>query len=622
MNKYFKYSFLSLFTALSLASCTNENEYVAAVPESEANPENNQVYFPIDSIREKYTLDGSKNSLELIVCRIDTTAEKTIRIEAEGDSLVSVPKTLTFAAGEAKATLSVAYNAETLGYDNPQTVTIWIADSTQTTNYGMSKYQFKINLPAPWTPWTSTKKDWVAAGYDAEDWPLSEDASTCTYTYGNIFSGDDTELPISYRLNLQDPEVAQIKIDNWCYGVSLVLDYNPQTKQIRIPMQTSGYIDESLGEFFITDVSGWQGKDYTASYPCYYDPETGLIVLNSAWVLADMTCYGYGVETIQLDGFYIPDYSVDAEYLGIFTSPEQKPFAQINVKSIGVDAEKAVALIVTAEDDAAAVADALAAGEVTGTDVVAGYNNIAIEEGMTGELQVVICSVLEGAAMDVKVFKFEYYGGGANPWQSIGTGYFTDDIIAPLYNVAPPTYKVEILANEELPGIYRVMNPYSNSVYPYAEDDCAPEGLYLEVNAADPEGVYIQTQSLGFDWGDGEFGFVSEGASYMGDYDFETIKKAGLFGTLQEGVIKFPVFTTKQGVNYQGYVTLDGKLSYYAGMNGKVEITLPTSNAFAQNMAKAKAKVSATNAKKGNFCGVKAETKMKKLLGETVEFLN
>jgi hypothetical protein len=32
-------------------------------------------------------------------------------------------------------------------------------------------------------------------------------------------------------------------------------------------MQTSGYIDESLGEFFITDVSGWQGKDYTVAYP-------------------------------------------------------------------------------------------------------------------------------------------------------------------------------------------------------------------------------------------------------------------------------------------------------------------------------------------------------------------
>ena len=614
---------LMLFAMLSGIMITGCSEDTAEYTPGE-NGAGIQAYFPSTNALN-IELTSEDNTFTIPVERVDSSKAATLPLLVEGEDIevYTFPESVTFEEAQKTAFITVNVDTENQNYDDFKTITLTLDDKDNTTPYGNSSYTFTIGMPAPWTPWTSTKKDWVAAGYDAEDWPLSEYASTCTYTYGNIFSGDDPELPISYRLNLQDPEAAQIKIDNWCSdGVSLVLDYNPQTKQIRIPMQTSGYIDDSLGEFFITDVSGWQGKDYTASYPCYYDPETGLIVLNSAWVLADMRCYGYGVETIQLDGFYIPDYSVDAEYLGIFTSPEQKPFAQINVKSIGVDAEKAVALIVTAEDDAAAVADALAAGEVTGTDVVAGYNNIAIEEGMTGELQVVICSVLEGAAMGVKSFKFEYYGGGANPWQSIGTGYFTDDIIAPLYKVAPPTYKVEILANEELPGIYRVMNPYSNSVYPYAEDNCAPEGLYLEVNAADPEGVYIQTQSLGFDWGDGEFGFVSEGASYMGDYDFETIKKAGLFGTLQEGVIKFPVFTTKQGVNYQGYVTLDGKLTYYAGMYGKVEITLPTSNAFAQNMAKAKAKVSAMNAKKGNFCGVKAEKKMKKLLGETVEFLN
>ena len=49
MNKYFKYSFLSLFAGLTLVSCGNDYEYEAAVPESEINPENTQVYFPFDN---------------------------------------------------------------------------------------------------------------------------------------------------------------------------------------------------------------------------------------------------------------------------------------------------------------------------------------------------------------------------------------------------------------------------------------------------------------------------------------------------------------------------------------------------------------------------------------------
>ena len=65
--------------------------------------------------------------------------------------------------------------------------------------------------------------------------------------------------------------------------------------------------------------------------------------------------------------------------------------------------------------------------------------------------------------------------------------------------VPTPTYEVEIMENTETPGLYRVMNPYSNSVYPYAEGDCAPDGMYLVINATDSNRVYIPKQSIGFD---------------------------------------------------------------------------------------------------------------------------
>ena len=585
---------LMLFAMLSGIMITGCSEDTAEYTPGE-NGAGIQAYFPSTNALN-IELTSEDNTFTIPVERVDSSKAATLPLLVEGEDIevYTFPESVTFEEAQKTAFITVNVDTENQNYDDFKTITLTLDDKDNTTPYGNSSYTFTIGMPAPWTPWTSTKKDWVAAGYDAEEWPLSEDSSTCTYTYKHIFSGDDTELPISYRLNLLDPEAAQIKIDNWCSdGVSLVLDYNPQTKQIRIPMQTSGYIDDSLGEFFITDVSGWQGKDYTASYPCYYDPETGLIVLNSAWVLADMSCYGYGVETIQLDGFYIPDYSVDAEYLGIFTSPEQKPFAQINVKSIGVDAEKAVALIVTAEDDAAAVADALAAGEVTGTDVVAGYNNIAIEEGMTGELQVVICSVLEGAAMGVKSFKFEYYGGGNNPWVSLGMGLYTDAIVSDMYGIPAETYEVEIKENTETPGIYRIMNPYGEK-WSYAAANTQTPSSYLEINAENPNAVYILPQMLGvnMEGGDTELGFAScAGYFYAtGQASLEELTSMGYMGKVIDGIINLPTFEkgTPGDENYYTYqgVVYYGSSKAYNAANG-FKVVLPDA-VTATDLAKAR----------------------------------
>ena len=307
--------------------------------------------------------------------------------------------------------------------------------------------------------------------------------------------------------------------------------------------------------------------------------------------------FGNNVETIQVNGYYIPDYSIDAEYLGIFTDKEQKPYAQIALNALGADAEKAVALVVTAADDATAVADALAAGEVTGTDLVAGYNNIAIEEGMTGELQVVVASVVEGAAMDVAAYKFEYYGGGANPWNSLGMGLWTDGIVPSLYNITAETYEVEILESNETPGLYRLVKPYGEA-WPYASANQGTPASYLEIDATDSEGVLVMPQMLGVnvEGGDTELGFASMGAYYYnaGQATLEELKEMGYLGKVIDGVIKLPTFAngeegTDSYIEYQGVVYYGSK-AYY-GCEG-FKVVLP--EAVASQEANAPAKVAAS----------------------------
>lgn len=317
--------------------------------------------------------------------------------------------------------------------------------------------------------------------------------------------------------------------------------------------------------------------------------------------------------SILFPGYERPDYSATLEFDSVVAKPDSGIYATGNL-TLGNNATNVKAIVMPAEVDAAAVADAIAAGELEGVDVKAGRIEVPFDAEELGgnNFKIIVTVLVNGAVKNIATASFEYYEEGKNPWQSIGTGFFTDDIVAPLFSSEAATYEVEILENTENPGLYRIMNPYSNSVYPYAQNDCAPEGLYLEVNAIDAEGIYIQQQSLGFDWGYGEFSFVSEGARYLASHDFETVKGAGYLGKVVEGVIKFPVFTASGSTNYQGILYM-GTSGHHAGMNGKIEITLPSANAYAKNMAKAKANVTKRSSIKKSFSGVKAEMRKKVL---------
>lgn len=573
MKKFHNIMKLAAIAAgLTLAGCTEElADYTPGEMVDGA-----QVFFP-NSNPASISLSSLSGEFEVPVARADSSEAVTVRLEVKTTSdKFTVPETVQFKAGAKTANLTVSYDG--LVYEN--TDTLWIKLTDNTTPYGVSEYTLVVDCPAPWTPWVGSKAAWVAAGYDAAEWPLSESASTCTYTYTQIFSGDDPGLSIYYRKSLIDPDLAQIRIDNWGYGVSLILDYNPNTHAISIEPQFTGYTDGGVGDFYITDVTHWQGAEI-AGYNSWYDPEKGQINLCTAWMANTnhASCYGYGYETVQLDGFYIPDYSVAAVMEGTLTDKNQDTYALLNVTGIGADVEAAKALVVSKSDDAAAVADAILAGDVEAVDLVLGNNKLSLND-LTGELQVVVVSIAEEALQSVRALGFEYYGGGnQNPWQSLGTGLWTDAFVAGLFGLEVPTYAVEIMESTENPGLYRVMNPYSNSVYPYAEDDCAEDGMYVEVNATDPEGVYIAPQSIGFDWGEGAMGICSIGGyKLQTGGDFAALKENGELGVKKDGVITLPNYTRETsdgGVAYfQGYL-IAGDGAYYAGGENLFRLVLP-----------------------------------------------
>ncbi len=586
---------MGLALGFAAASCSESVEYTPAEAVS-----GGQVFFPSTTTDiTLYDLEEGKGSFTVEIKRAVTKGDLNVevKLEQEGEHTPLVaPAAVSFKDGEEIAKLEIAYDSEGMEYEEQVAAVLTITDKANTTPYGVSTYEFAAAIPAPWTPWISTKAAWVKAGYAPEAWPLSESNSTCTYTYVNYWGGDDPGLPISYRQYMLDPTVGQFKIENWGAGSDFIIEYNTVTHACQVLPQ---YVTDNAnyGPVTVADVSHWTGADYYASYPCTYDPETGRFSLCVAWYVSAGS-FGYDPETIQVDGFYVPDYSVSVEFDGVLTDKSQNVFAQIFAEW-GADVESVKAYVAQKSDDASAVADALAAGDVEGYDVVVGLNKIPVGE-QTGELKVVLAAIAGGEAVGFAEAGFEYYGGGAaSPWKSLGMGLFTDDIVITQYQYQdedgsihvfePVTYPVEIKESTETPGLYRVMNPYSNSVYPYADDDCAEEGLYLEINATNPAFVYVETQSLGFDWGDGEFAFVSEAARMMeAGYDAATLAAYGYGGTLSKGVFTFPVLESQNGTQYQG-VLYFGDKGVYTGLNGAISIVLPEAVSAS---AKAKAKAS------------------------------
>jgi hypothetical protein len=138
-----------------------------------------------------------------------------------------------------------------------------------------------------------------------------------------------------------------------------------------------------------------------------------------------------GIIVITFPGYAPKDYSLEVENMGVLTNGEGNPFAAINV-TLGADATNVKAAVVSVDEDAEEVAAKLASGELEGTEVADGNNFIAIPENLTGKLMVVLAVIDNGEAKEVYTSAFEYYGGGANPWESVGTGdyvyslFFTD----------------------------------------------------------------------------------------------------------------------------------------------------------------------------------------------------
>lgn len=600
--------FLGLFglAALTLASCSDDDKYEWATV---SGP---QVYFT-DNLQTQFEIDPEGTSFNVPISRVDASSALTVNLTSTiANPMYSVPASVTFDAGQKEVNIPVSYDPSKIEYGRYDSLTIKIADDAQATSWGTQEFTFTAGKTA-WVKMSGKatyREDLVTSTWsvdnlvyqvDIEKNIVQEGLYRLVNPYGAVFAyndpGDwDTTQDYYLTIDASDPNFVHVPHSDlgvdWGYG----------------QWYTMGYID------YVMEAKGISLDDAKASYAQYFGKlEDGVITMPAEGMVFNYGgglryANGSGLFAVALPGSAIADYTSSVVYAGLFTNVANEVFVVADV-TLGPDATEAKAVVIEADADASAVADAIATGDLEAVDVVAGENKIQIPDGLTGKLQVVLVVLTGEKVQYVDNAVFEYYGG-KNPWNSIGVGVYTDDFIVTRYGsrdddgnftpYEPYAWKVEIEEHSETPGLYRVKNMYAGLGAAFGVGGGEKD---IVIHAENANGVYFVRQATGLDFGNGEFEIESEGGGYVdyySDYTAEEVIEAlpEYFGKVEDGVITLPVLpiTDKDGnptyeedgvtpMVYQGALYYGDK-ALYACRNGAFKLVLPTASAAVKAQAR------------------------------------
>lgn len=607
MNKIFKNALVAFVAimGLTMTSCVNKYEY------SGATDEGSKVFFAND-LASTVDVSFDDNKFQVAVGRTSTAGELTVPVNitmSEGSIFTPASNNVVFKDGEATGYLTFNYDPTQVEYGKYDNIKVEISDVALVSTYGLSVYAFKAG-----------KTEWMKMDTSEGKATFRDDLIASLYGLDNYIFEVEVEksvvTPNKYRVVSPYGPTSGFKKtklfdseDKWkeCYNdaglnVDMVIDASDPDHVWFSAFDSGITLNSSDGEMsflsfieYYMRAEGLTAKEACEKYPKYCGKlEDGVISFSTPKsCLATIGGKGYyyangkGLLTIALPGSVIGDFSLTADYTGVFTDKQGQVFAVAEVK-LGDDATNTKAVVMSADVDAGAVADAIAAGELEGIEVVDGTNNVPIPEDLSGKLQIIFVVMNGKSVKTVVSVPFEYYGGEKNPWKSLGQGYFVDDMILPLFGYAPDTYPVDIEESTDTPGLYRLVKMYSAVAADFGVESGTGDVL---IHAENPNAVYIPLQPLELTLGkNGPFSLSTDAGELVEKYGFDAVfaQLPNIFGKLADGVITFPVLEGKNSadepVNYQTWIYLGDK-AYFGGRNGAFQIILP--GVQAQSMKRA-----------------------------------
>lgn len=418
--------FIGLFCATALlTACSDDDDYQWAPMTG-----GNQVYFS-NTLPSTINLSRSESSFNIPVSRVDSVAAGSYSVALQTESkFITAPANVTFNAGQRVANLTLNYLTDSLKYDDFQKATITITDEANVNEYGAKSYTFNFGIPSPYVSLgkgTFTDNYWFEESTTVTIMQNSENKSV--FRIMSPFEGLASAANTSLDGN-QDSyiEITILKPGDTTYGVEITQNdlvsysdictgYFHSSYEADIYMLYPGRFTSMAdeGSFLHNRVIEWQANGMPGRIqlaPYFYMFGVG------GWNKTQED----GMVIIDFPGYDPKDFSIEMENLGVLTDLSGSAYAAI-VATLGEDASDVRAVVVSADDDADEVGAALAtAGEGEYTAISDGNNFIPIPEGLTGKLNIVVAVVDDGETKEVFITEFEYWGGGVNPWETVGKG--------------------------------------------------------------------------------------------------------------------------------------------------------------------------------------------------------
>ncbi len=607
LSKYF-YLPLLIVAGLAFTACDDDDDYTQGKPTAADCP---ALTFGSDNSASEEIEPTEPTSYDITIYRNNATEAATysIIVLTNTDDAFVVPETVSFGAGETATTITVTFEDTEIGKEYSLEISLADDDVDVYAEDAFQTYAFSV-----------TRVKWNALGLCT----YTDDFFTTFYGVGQVTWEVEIEerddLPGYFRLVYPyDEKYIWNDPGDWDTSQTyyLIVDATDPSGVI-IPQQEIG-VDWGYGM-----ISVWSMADYdiqrngstleeekSAGNCGTYDEEKGLITFPDNTLLINMPEYSSGwyyANTsgwfmILMPGFALADYSVEIDYQGVNDNGEA--VAEI---TLGEDVDYALVAVVEGTDVDGAASD-IKSGSIASQQIT---TNGTYTFSFTGEGMHVIVAVSysDGAAQEVGSARFNYETGDPNEgWTSLGIGLYTDDVVASLFGYEEDclTWEVEIQEKDDQPGLYRLMYPYDGK-YPYNDpgDWDTSMDYNIEINACDPDGVFITEQELGIDWGYGMISIWSDADYYMSfGYSLEDVKDAGMCGTLKDGVITFPQYELLTSMaNYYGGTLMDAN---YWGM---FKVVLPgASEAKAQKVSATHKTINKGAVKNGKRMNVKGMVK-------------
>lgn len=429
MKTIYKHFYLALCSVLAFAmgACTEEVDYEPAEV-----PEGAQVYFP-STLPSQVNLDATASSFNVQIGRAATDAA-TVNLNATDESgLFTIPTSISFAAGEKTANLTIGYDATKFEYDDYKSITLSIADENAKTPYGTSSYTFKVGIPSPWTSMgmcTYMDEFLFDNAYQVELQRNDLDKNLYRLVrpyregldkegYGGV-TGEEQEFP-EFRL-LQPGDVWK--------DVTITMNDLVAFNDISTEWTNTNY-GETVWLLHPSRFTSMGAESYWENSRVVSYQENGLpavIELAPYYYMFGVGGWDYTKSpsvTIVFPGVVLLDTSAEVEYTGLFTSLAEEVSAVVNI-TLGEDVESAkVALVPSAEEDA--TIEAIYAGMYEGMEIEASgeYKLPMPIDATEGKYSIIVVTYIGKEAQEAGITTFKYTPATAETWTKIGVGDYS-----------------------------------------------------------------------------------------------------------------------------------------------------------------------------------------------------